>query len=124
MLHAAALVAVLRSTADSEMPLRVVVASGVLDEVLEHEARYWRRIAIAADLTGDGQILKPVVAVAALLGAASLDEAAELVARVPDLAEEALSERRRWARWLHGLYPAGVNGHLGPLQPDLLAEHT
>ena len=122
VLHAAALVAVLRSNAEDAVPLRIVVATGVLDELLEHEARYWRRAAVAAEITGDGRVLKPAVAVAALLGAASLDEAAELVARVPDLEEVALGERRRWARWLYGLYPEGEDGRLGPLQPDLLAE--
>lgn len=28
-----------------------------------------------------------------------------------------------WARWLFDLYPAGPDGRLGSVQPDLLAEH-
>lgn len=36
VLHAAALVAVLRSIPEHVMPLRIVVAAGVLDELLEH----------------------------------------------------------------------------------------
>ncbi len=66
VLHAAALVAVLRFAAEPLAPLRLVVATGVLDELLEHEARYWRRTARAAGLPADGTILKPVVAAAAL----------------------------------------------------------
>src|SRR5204862_5984465 len=87
VLHAAALVAVLRFASNPALPLRVAVAAGVLDELLEHEARYWRRTATAARLTEDGAVLKPVVAAAALLGADNLTEAAELVARVPELAD-------------------------------------
>ena len=120
VLHAAALVAVLRSARAGPDP--VVVTAEVLDELLEHEARYWRRKAAAAGLASDGRVLKPVVAAAALLGASSVDEAAELAGRVPDLAGAALGDRRQWAYWLYDLYPAGTDGHLGPLQPDLLAE--
>lgn len=122
VVHAAALVAVLRSRSDPAASLRVVVGEGVLDELLGHEARYWRLTARAAELPGDGPLVKPLVAAAALIGAGSLDEAAELTRRVPDLASIPLDQRRRWARWLYGLYPAGADGRLGSLQPDLLAE--
>jgi hypothetical protein len=122
VLHTAALVAVLRFRQDPPAALRVVVAEGVLDELLEHEARYWRRTAVAAGLPDIGGLLKPVVAVAALLGAGSLAEAAEMVARVPDLSEVPQAERRGWARWLYEIYPADAQGRLGSLQPDLLAE--
>ena len=50
VLHAAALVAVLRSAEDPARTLRVASRRGVLDELLEHEARYWRRTAAAARL--------------------------------------------------------------------------
>lgn len=83
VLHAAALVAVLRSAAAGPGLDPVVVTAEVLDELLEHEARYWRRTATAAGLASDGRILKPVVAAAALLGASDLGEAAELADRVP-----------------------------------------
>ena len=122
VLHAAALVAVLRSTAEPLAPLRLVVATGVLDELLEHEARYWRRTARAAALPADGTILKPVVAAAALLGADDLAETAALAKRVPALADTAPAQLRPWARWLYGLYPPVAGGRLGSLQPDLVAE--
>ena len=87
-----------------------------------HEARYWRRAARAAGLAGDGAVVKAVVAAAALLGASSVGEAAQVVGRVPDLAGTSEAQRRSWARWLYGLYPSGADGRLGPVQPDLLAE--
>ena len=121
VLHAAALVAVLRSAAEPTATLRVVM-SGVLEELLEHEARYWRRTAAAAGLPDDGHVLKPVVAAAALLGAAGESEAAQAVSRVPELAGALLGELRKWARWLYGLYPPEADGRLGSLQPGLLAE--
>ena len=123
VLHAAALVAVLRSAEDPARRQRVAVGRA-LDELLEHEARYWRRTAAAARLSDDGRVLKPVVAAAALLGAADLDDAAAVAGRVPDLAGAGPGELRRWGRWLYGLYPAGADGRLGSLQPDLLAEAT
>ena len=73
-------------------------------------------------LSEDGRVLKPVVAAAALLGAADLDDAATVAGRVPDLAGATPGELREWGRWLYGLYPAGADGWLGSLQPDLLAE--
>ncbi len=122
VLHTAALVAVLRFQDNSATSLRLVVAQGLLDELLEHEARYWRRTAAGAGLPDDGALLKPAVAAAALLGADNLAEAADLLERVPDLAGISLAQRRAWARWLYGLYPADREGRLGSLQPDLLAE--
>ena len=122
VLHTAALVAVLRFRDNPAASLRLVVAQGVLNELLEHEARYWRRTAARAGLPEDGALLKPAVAAAALLGADNLAESANLLEHVPDLADTSLAQRRAWARWLYGLYPADREGRLGSLQPDLLAE--
>ena len=122
VLHAAALVAVLRFASESATPLRVVVTDEVVKELLAHEARYWWRTASAAGLSDGGAVFKPVVAATTLLGAASLAEAAQLVTRIPALSRTTSSEQWRWARWLYDLYPAGDSGRLGSLQPDLLAE--
>ena len=122
VLHIAALVAVLRFRDNSAASLRLVVAQGLLDELLDHEARYWRRTVIRAGLPEDGALFKPAVAAAALLGADNLAEAADLLVRVPDLVDATQAERRSWARWLYGLYPPDREGRLGSLQPDLLAE--
>lgn len=121
VLHTAALVAVLRATAKSPKALPVVVAEELADELLLHEARYWRRTAKSAGLLNDGAVLKPLVAAAVLLGADNEGEAENLVPRVPELADAVLADRCKWARWLYGLYP-GADGRLGALQPDLLAE--
>jgi tetratricopeptide (TPR) repeat protein len=121
VLHTAALVAVLRSAAKSSNALPVVVTEGLADELLNHEARYWRRTAESAGLPDEGALLKPIVAAAVLLGADNQEEAADLVARVPELADASVAVRYKWARWLYGLYP-GADGKLGSLQPDLLAE--
>ena len=126
-LHAAAVVAVLRS-AGSGGPVRVSVAD-VLDELLGHEERFWLGTADSRGLLGgltgmDAGLLRPVVAAGALLGAASEDEAVELLGRVPGAVASAAV-----ARWLQGLYPpedgmpdGGRAEWLGSLRPDRLAE--
>jgi tetratricopeptide (TPR) repeat protein len=136
VLHAAALVAVLRARSDPPIPLRVVVNQGVLKELLHHEAFYWRHTAAATGLSVDGEVIKPVVAAATLLGADDIEEAVRVVARVPNLGGATEADQRRWARWLYALYPAEADGRsgslqsartdlnkpLGSVQPDLLAE--
>ena len=122
VLHAAALVAVLRSAPDSAPQQVVVREEDVLKDLLTHESRYWGRTATASRLPDDGEILEPSVAVAALLGAATRAEAEELIRRIPKLDGASDDERRRWARWLYELYPPGPDGRLGSVQPDLLAE--
>jgi hypothetical protein len=122
VLHTSALVAVLRFRDNPAASLYLVVAQARLDELLEHEARYWRRTAASAGLPEDGAVLKPAVAAAALLSADNLADAANLLERVPDLAGTSLTQRRSWARWLYGLYPADAEGRLSSVQPDLLAE--
>ena len=66
---------------------------------------------------------KAVSAAAILLGAESLDEAADVAGRVPDLSGKPTGDLRGWARWLYDLYPEVEGGHLGVVQPDLLAEY-
>jgi tetratricopeptide (TPR) repeat protein len=122
VLHTAALVAVLRFQSGPAASPPMVVGPGVLDVLLIHEARYWRRTARAAGLPARGPLVKPVVAAAVLIGAGSLTETAKMVTRVPALAEISVEQQDLWARWLYDLYPAGIDGKLGSLQPDLLAE--
>ncbi|HEU5420595.1 MAG TPA: hypothetical protein VFV41_23105 [Streptosporangiaceae bacterium] len=122
LLHAAALVAVLRSAAAPAAGLRLDITTGMLDELLEHEARYWQRSARAAGLSTDGAVLGQVTAAAALLGSPDPAETARVIARVPGLAGASRARRRSWAHWLHELYPPAPDGSLGSLQPALLAE--
>jgi hypothetical protein len=120
-LHAEALLAVLGGpSGDSRYD--------VLDEVIAHEARYWRFQARRAGLV---PTVRPepaeaardrLVGVAALLGADTGEETLGLVRRVPQLAGIDPDEAAAYAGWLAGLYPADAPGRLGTLQPDLLAE--
>jgi hypothetical protein len=122
MLHAAALVAVLRHAEQPRLVLRVVVGDGVLDELLEYETRFWRGAAAAVGLPGDPVVVNQVVAAATVLGAGSVAEAAAVAARVPALAAGPDGRRQDWARWLYALFPAGPAGRLGMPRPEPLAE--
>ena len=119
-LHAAALVAVLRS-ARSGGAVAVRIAD-VLDELLGHEARFWQGSAERLGLTGGPGGLMPkdlrrVVAAGALLGADSREEALALLGRA------GVPGSVRVAEWLRDLYPPGADGGwLGSLAPDRLAE--
>ena len=125
VVHAAALLAVL----DHERGGCQARSSGeVLERLLDHEARYWARSAAARGLGLDAAIQRRAVAVGCLIGAGSEAAAARLLACLPDLADS--GERRgQVARWLHDLYPenrpgeAGPGEWIGPLRPDLVAEH-
>ena len=129
-LHAAALVAVLRSAeARRQSPVSVTV-SAVLDELLGHEERFWhgsaRQLGLVGGTTGmRAAVLGQIVAAGALLGATSPDQAVALLDRVPG-ATASVSV----AGWLRDLYPpeAGPSDEsgaewLGALRPDRLAEH-
>ncbi|MGW7519866.1 tetratricopeptide repeat protein [Streptomyces sp. NPDC054796] len=145
VLHAAALVLVLRArearapgapAAPPALPcaalpgaaLPVAVGSAVLEELLRHEKRYWYESAAIAALTGPGGLdttaVQRCVAVTSLLDADSEAAAADLLSLVPGLEAPWCDPlRRRTARWLSTLYPGTSPGAVGPLQPDLLAEH-
>jgi tetratricopeptide (TPR) repeat protein len=122
LLHTAALLALLRSAVDGQAPFRLVITPGVLDELLEHELRYWQATAAAAGLPHAAEPLAHAVTVATLAGPLSVEEAEPVLARVPALTGETAEHRLEWAHWLGGLYPPGPNGHLGGLRPDLVAE--
>jgi tetratricopeptide (TPR) repeat protein len=122
-LHAAALVAVLRSAEAGGSPVSVRVTD-VLDELLGHEARFWQGTADRLGLTGGTggltvRELRHIVVAGALLGAGSREEAVALLDRVP------VSRSVKVAEWLQELYPPvkGLDsGWLGALTPDRLAE--
>ncbi|MFC7590283.1 tetratricopeptide repeat protein [Nonomuraea antimicrobica] len=124
-LHAAALVAVLRSARSGGGPITVGVVD-VLEELLEHERRYWVQTARARGfLQGAYELsvaaVEQTVAVGTLLGARNRAQAAEVVGRVPDGVPSV-----KVADWLRELYPPedGEEGRewLGRLRPDRLAE--
>ncbi|MEA2188304.1 MAG: hypothetical protein QOK16_3315 [Solirubrobacteraceae bacterium] len=96
--------------------------SGLLDELLAHERRYWKASADSVCPGTDDVLRRRVVALATLAGAASEAQATDLLRVVPDLQDESVRERGRLARWAHGLYPSGP-AWWNPLEPDLLGEH-
>ncbi|MFF5111591.1 tetratricopeptide repeat protein [Streptosporangium sp. NPDC000509] len=121
-LHAAALVAVLRSTRPGVGEV-VVRVDEVLEEVLGHERRFWIQSARAQGLM-DGlfglseETVRQTVAVSTLLGAKDRAQAVEVVGRVPDGMASV-----RVADWLRELYPPDEDREwLGRLRPDRLAE--
>ena len=121
-LHAEALLAVLGGPASDGR-------HDVLAEVLRHEARYWRACARRAGI-GESSgaaamdaLLRQLVGIGVLLGAADERQTRELVRRAPLLAGAGEELTGACAGWLRSLYPAaGRDGPLGTLQPDLLAE--
>ena len=135
VLHAAALLAVLDSR-DQQLPgpARVVAEDQVLDDLLTRESAFWLGAAQTAGLAGPGGVdsvlAAQTVTVGCLFAAADETEAAELLRRVPGLADIPSATRRKIARWLQHLYPppdtAGVTAAApswwGSLQPDLVAE--
>ncbi len=124
VLHAAALVAVLRHQRPGERthPEKLVVHLGVLDELLGHEWRYWEQSAAQNGLGDLGsEALRRVVAVACLVPAADEDDGAEILRRVPGLADAPELQRRQIAQWLKHLYP-GEPGYWGAPQPELVTE--
>lgn len=119
-LHAAALLAVLRSR-DQRAPAGQLVADlGVLPELLGHERHFWEHSAEQAGLGLGPVVLARSVAVACLFGAVDERDGAQILRRVPDLREEE-GRRRAVARWLAQLYPSGP-GYWGTPQPELVAE--
>lgn len=61
-----------------------------------------------------------MVAVATLFGAATADEAIELLGTLPTFHGEKREVRTRFVRWLQDLYPGPLA--LNPLRPDRLGE--
>ncbi len=136
VLHAAALLAVLNFKDDHQPvgPVRVVADDQVLDDLLRRERAFWLGAAQTVHLAGpdgiDSVVAAQAVAVACLFAADDEAEAAQLLRRVPGLADSSAGARRKIARWLRQLYPppgpadftAIMPGWWGSLQPDLLTE--
>ncbi|MFC4041021.1 tetratricopeptide repeat protein [Dactylosporangium siamense] len=121
MLHAAALVAVLR--AQQRRSARPVDADEtVWKELVDHEAQVWLAAADRYDagLLPDTQ--RQTVACAALLGAKDEADAIELLRRIPDLHGTDRERRHRVAEWLHAMYPGVPPQWLSTIEPQQLAE--
>jgi tetratricopeptide (TPR) repeat protein len=122
LIHAAALLSVVRGADQPDWPAEVVLDTGVLGDLLDWEARYWRRKALAQGLPDDETLIRQVIGAATLTGAGTAAEIQAVLARLPQLSGEAQEQRAGWARWLSGLYPSGPDGRVGLLQPQMLAQ--
>ncbi|MFB6690065.1 tetratricopeptide repeat protein, partial [Streptomyces virginiae] len=90
--------------------------------LLKHEDRFWEASANAPAhrLDLDASTLSAAVAVAALCGAATQDEAVGVISTLPGLPGHQVVSA---ANWLAGLYPADGERYWGSLQPDRVAEY-
>ncbi|MFC5885739.1 tetratricopeptide repeat-containing serine protease family protein [Kitasatospora sp. CM 4170] len=101
-------------------PVPVAAGEGAEGILQAHEGRFWHESARTPAFRLDlGDTLKDLVAVAALCGAADVDEALAVVAAVPELPAE---KRRAAVQWLARLYPPAPDRFWGSLQPDRVAE--
>jgi tetratricopeptide (TPR) repeat protein len=128
VVHAAALLAVLDHQSDAADAASVPAGSpaGVIARLLGHEARYWQQSQPRYELALGATLTARVVAAGTLIGADDEASAAQMLARIDDLADPHL--RGKAARWLHDLYPPADTGTaagewIAPLRPDLIAEN-
>ncbi|MGW0828044.1 tetratricopeptide repeat protein [Streptomyces sp. NPDC002845] len=91
--------------------------------LLKHEERFWEASAKTSAYKLNNlplPTLDAAVAVAALCGASTQDEALQVIATLPDLPGH---QAERTAAWLASLYPADGDRYWGSLQPDRIAEY-
>jgi tetratricopeptide (TPR) repeat protein len=123
--HTAALLSVLDRMEGGDREARSW--ADVVEGLLNHEARYWAKSAIARGLNLDTAVQRRAVASGSLIGADTEIAAMTLMSCIPDLADSA-ELRGRVARWLHDLYPdssidqASSHEWIAPLRPDAVAE--
>ncbi|WP_305633695.1 tetratricopeptide repeat protein [Streptomyces sp. TLI_105] len=105
-------------------PRPVDAAPGTPPErtLLKHEDRFWEASAKAPAhrLDLDASTLGAAVAVAALCGAATREEAVQVITTLPGLPGHRAAAA---ASWLAALYPADGDRYWGSLQPDRVAEY-
>ncbi|MER5890566.1 tetratricopeptide repeat protein [Streptomyces sp. NPDC001941] len=99
-------------------------ASAVEDRLLLHERRYWEQSATALGLSPglSTATLDSALVAALLVGAATPDDAEEVLHKVPGLDDQPRDRRSGVLAWIAGLYPAIDAQPWGELQPDRLAE--
>ncbi|MFF9273351.1 tetratricopeptide repeat protein, partial [Streptomyces rochei] len=105
-------------------PRPVDAAPGTPPErtLLQHEDRFWEASANspAYRLALPVPTLGAAVAVAALCGAGTKDEAVRVITTLPSLPAH---QTATTAAWLASLYPADGDRYWGSLQPDRIAEY-
>ena len=125
VVHAAALVSVLDHHSPDSTD-QAGDAAAVIGRLLLHEARYWQQSQAQYGLSLGPALTRRVVAAGTLVGADDESSAVQMLSAIDDLGDAGV--RGRTARWLHDLYPATGPGRapaewIGPLRPDLVAEH-
>ncbi|MFI0923379.1 tetratricopeptide repeat protein [Streptomyces sp. NPDC021012] len=90
--------------------------------LLKHEDRFWEASAKAPahKLGLNASTLGAAVAVAALCGAGTRDEAVQVITTLPGIPDHRAASA---ADWLASLYPSDGDRYWGSLQPDRVAEH-
>lgn len=124
VLHAAALVAVLRELGQlPSEPAEGYSVGDVLRSLLGHEQRFWVGSLPVSLASITLRACRAIVASGYLFSPFSLSAAENVLARVPELAEAGVTTRRDAAEWLRGLYPPSDQNWWGSLAPDMVAEH-
>ncbi|MEU9088474.1 tetratricopeptide repeat protein [Streptomyces sp. NPDC048357] len=103
-------------------PAETVPGAPAEEILLQHERRFWDDSADAPafKLNLPTPLLAAAVAVAAMCGAPSKNEAIDVIDEIPDLPAD---KAARTAAWLATLYPAELDRYWGSLQPDRIAEY-
>ncbi|WTA24484.1 tetratricopeptide repeat protein (plasmid) [Streptomyces sp. NBC_00853] len=103
-------------------PAAAVPGAPAEEILLQHERRFWEDSADAPafKLNLPTPTLAAAVAVAAMCGATSKEEAIDVTGQVPDLPTD---KAARAAAWVATLYPAEPDRYWGSLQPDRIAEY-
>nr|WP_282916597.1 hypothetical protein [Saccharothrix syringae] len=117
VLHARALLAVLGRSG-----IRTWSLADLVTELVTLEQRSWQTDLPRLPAGCDVEVLAEAVAVLALLPAAGVELAAELLRRVPQFSHDTTRESRvAVARWAHRRYPPGPDHRLD-LRPHLVGE--
>ncbi|MGW3957844.1 tetratricopeptide repeat protein [Streptomyces sp. NPDC004752] len=118
-LQLSALVALLQ---DGPAPTRTPPGTPPEEILLQHEGRFWEDSADAPAfrLNLSTRILGAAVAVAALCGATTEQDAHRVIRELPELPPD---KAQSTAAWLVTLYPADPDRYWGSLQPDRIAEY-
>lgn len=125
VVHAAALVSVLDHHSPDGTD-QAGDAAAVIGRLLLHEAKYWQQSQTQYGLSLGPSLTRRVVAAGTLAGADDESSAIQMLSAIDELGDAGV--RGRAARWLHDLYPATGPDRkpaewIGPLRPDLVAEH-
>lgn len=120
------LAAALLKASDPDLDVDALPGDGLMLELLDrHEAGHWERWNAELEAGVGPEVQPTAVALAALMGADSAEDAVRVVRLLPDFHDATEERARAVARWLSRLYGSGrLDGTptIMPLEPDPLAE--